>query len=822
MKYLKRTAVLLAVFLAAAVIYFFRPMGQEESREETVYTVMEDAVLPVVYPRMLGREMAPLFGQMEERAVTASRDSLIVLPEDRKMTVRIESGEPVSAIRYEVRSLDMEELVERTELSSWEEAENGLTAVLPIQNLLAPEREYLLGIQIQLADGTAPWYYTRIVETDGEHTMQMCALAEEFSLKTLNYENAQDLTMYMETEAGADNSSFGVVTLKNSFSQLTWGNLAVERTGAAFMKLRELSGELANIELQYYVTRMEEGQEELYAVTENFTMRWASQRIYMMDYERTMEQIFTGDESLYSGKRILLGISSGRELQSARSAGGRYTAFAVNRELWVYDQEENRNIRVFGFGDAGTEKLRENLDHHGIEILSLSDEGSLEFLVYGRMNQGEHEGYTGISYFSCDLEENVLEELFFLPAAESWEELKADMETLAYRGGSGIFYLYLDHAVYGIDLKSLETVTVASGLSDGSFAVSEDHSRIAWQENTGLYDSPYISVMDLDSGTTSRLGGEPGQASRILGFVGNDCVYGTGSQGDYIMSNGRIMGLYLTSIDIVDRNMETVMHYDGNGGFIRDADVDGSRIHIQRVSNKDGGFFGTAETDTLICNSEGFPGSADHIGWYASSLKERVYFAELPSDIPAGTAIITDAPALSKLCRSVSLEQRQTELPMEFYAYGRGQLLGRYNEFAQAAAAAYDAMGFVAAGKNDVLWVRANKPGTYSLRDPETAVRGMERIRETASGSGWTENGEFLLDASGTELAQILYFAGQGVPVLVYTGEGQYEYITGFDQVYVRVYNPITGLTETMTQETAAAEYARLGNDFLCLIPSNR
>ena len=95
--------------------------------------------------------------------------------------------------------------------------------------------------------------------------------------------------MYMETEAGADNSSFGVVTLKNSFSQLTWGNLAVERTGAAFMKLRELSGELANIELQYYVTRMEEGQEELYAVTENFTMRWASQRIYMMDYERTMD-----------------------------------------------------------------------------------------------------------------------------------------------------------------------------------------------------------------------------------------------------------------------------------------------------------------------------------------------------------------------------------------------------------------------------------------------------------------------------------------------------------------------------------------------------
>ena len=820
MKTWKKAAVLLLVFFAAAVIYFLRPAGTSESHEETVYTVMEEAALPVVYPQMMGREMAPLFGQMEERAVTASRDSLIVLPEDRKMTVRIDGGEQIEAIRYEIRSLDMAELVERTEVSGWEETESGLTAVLPIQNLLEHGIEYMLGIQIELSDGTAPWYYTRVVETDGEHASQMCALADEFSLKTLDYEAAQDLTMYMETAENADNSSFGVVTLKNSFTQLTWGNLAVERAGTAYMKLKELSGDLANIELKYYVTRMEEESPELYAVTENFTMRWSAQRIYMMDYERTMDQVFTGDESLFSGKRVILGIESGRELQSARSAGGRYTAFVVNRELWVYDQEEHRSIRVFGFGSEGTEHIRENLDRHGVEILSLSEAGELDFLVYGRMNRGSHEGYTGISYYRCSLEDDVLEEVFFLPVSKPWEELKADVETLANKGSNGIFYLYLDQAVYGIDLKSLEAVTVASGLTADRFAVSEDETRIAWQENTGVYDSPFLSVMDLDSGATSQLGGQDGQVSRILGFVGEDCIYGTGNQGDYVMSNGRIMGLYLTSIDIVDRNMETVMHYGEEGYYIRDVRVDGSRIHIRRVQSQDGGFFGAYSEDTLVCNSETLPGTMDQIGWYASSQKGRVYFVELPSDVPAGQVIETTAPGYSESGRSVVLETAQPAQTTEFYAYGRGRLLGRYLQFSEAAAAAYDSMGFVTAGRNQVIWVRAGKSNSYYIRDMETAVRTMERNRETVTGTGWLEDGSLILDASGTDISQILYFVGKGIPVLAYTGEGEYEYLVGYDQVYVRVYNPAAGTTETITQEAAGAVYTQSGNDFLCCIPA--
>lgn len=49
-------------------------------------------------------------------------------------------------------------------------------------------------------------------------------LREEFSSKTYKYSDAQSLTMYMETSPGANSTSLGTVTLKDTFSQLTWGS----------------------------------------------------------------------------------------------------------------------------------------------------------------------------------------------------------------------------------------------------------------------------------------------------------------------------------------------------------------------------------------------------------------------------------------------------------------------------------------------------------------------------------------------------------------------------------------------------------------------
>ena len=75
-------------------------------------------------------------------------------------------------------------------------------------------------------------------------------------------------------------------------------------------------------------------------------------------------------------------------------------------------------------------------------------------------------------------------------------------------------------------------MALASGLTKEQFAVSADHSRAAWQENTGIWDSQTIQIMDLDTGDKTQVGGQSGSVTRILGFVGNDCIYGTGRLSD--------------------------------------------------------------------------------------------------------------------------------------------------------------------------------------------------------------------------------------------------------------------------------------------------
>ena len=137
MKTGKKIAILSVVFLIATVVYFMWPMGRtEESGEQITYTAMEEATLPLVYPKMDEVVLAPLLGHREEKAVTAERSSLLVLPEDRSLEVIVGEADNVMSLGYEIRSLNAEHLIERTELKDWKPENGEILVTLPIQNLI--------------------------------------------------------------------------------------------------------------------------------------------------------------------------------------------------------------------------------------------------------------------------------------------------------------------------------------------------------------------------------------------------------------------------------------------------------------------------------------------------------------------------------------------------------------------------------------------------------------------------------------------------------------------------------------------------------------
>ncbi len=815
---MKKVGILFGVFAAALVAYM---IGSRDwiKDEETRYLVFDEAKLPVIYVNMLGREMNPMYGYRQDMGNAAARDSLTILPEDRALQIHMEGGsQTILGISYEIRSLDLQRLVEHTRLDTWDKGEDGIRAVLPIQNLLARDREYLLRLGVDTDSMGTVCYYTRIIWTDWEKAKSMVDLAADFSSRTFFYDQAQSLVTYMEPTSSEDNSSFGHTCIHSSFSHLTWGSLKMEQSGPVQVTLKEMDGIMGCVSLNYLASREGVYGRERYQVEESFTMKWNETRTYLMDYERIVDQIFGGSRTDYAGRRLILGITNDERVGAKKSPNGNIIAYRVNRDLWSYDQEERHGTKIFSFRGSGESGIRNSFYQHDIRILQVEDTGNMDFLVYGYQNRGNHEGNFGIVGYRYDKEKNVLQELFFIPVKASFGELEADLNQLTYRSGSDMLYLYLNHAVYGIDLKSNEAMIVADGLEEGGFAVSTDHARFAWQEGGKRYETAMLHLMDLETGEKHDIRGEENEYVQTLGFVGRDLVYGISKVGEQWVSNGRTEGYPMYAVEIINDEMQAETRYEKSGYYINSVMVDDSRIHLERMTKTGEWSYVETQEDTIVCNVDMGPGDLDGIGWFASQERGRVYFVQLDQEIRGGKGIRTGAPDKVGAEASCLLElQSDSQFQgIRFYAYGGGQLLKITSDFTHAVEAAYERMGIVTDQNQQILWSRVNRGSTKNIRDPLTAFAAVERHLDGFSSSRSYNDGMVLLDARGCSMTQMLYFVDQGIPVIGYTGEGSYLLLCGFDPYNVSVYDSSTreifkvGLNDS-------TEYFRLrGNDFVC------
>lgn len=818
---LQKIGILFVIFIAAVFGYFYWVQSRTR-REATVYTSMEESELPVVYMKSLGREMNCLHGYVQDMAGAVLRDSLTILPEEREMGIRIDRCQgQVTGIYYEIRSLDLSRLIERTSVESWNPLENGAEAVLPIQNLLNRDQEYLLSLTVDTDTHGAVRYYTRIMWTNNEIAKEMVDLAADFSAKTFYYEQATELTMYLESNNTGDNTNLGQVDIHSSFSQITWGGLKMVPLGEVFVSLRELSGSMSQVTVNYLTSREDKKENlELYEVEDNFVMRRGEQRIYMMDFERKTDQIFTGQPDLFSGNRILLGITDENKIHGKVSENKKIHAFVSNGDLWYFneDDDDHRAVRIFSFRSSSEEGIRPVFREHSIKTLGVNDEGAVDFLVYGYMNRGHHEGCVGIAVYHYDAEKNALEERFFVPSSRSYEELQLDMKTLSYLSPGGMLYLKVDAGIYAIDLISNEYMVVAEGLPEGGYAVSQDGKRLAWQEGSQLYQSTQIHLMNLETGEKNEVVSAFGDCLRTLGFVGNDFIYGLAKSDSRWIINGRLEELPMYALEILGEDMALQTRYEKPGYFISGVSVEDSRIHLNRIVPVAGDFYQVVDEDTIVCNEE-IPGDKlDGIGWYSDGERQKLYFIRLSSEIGRGKNISAFAPEKITygMAEILNLGSMVNVPGMRFYAYGGGHLLGITRDFTEAVELAYEKMGIVVNESQQVLWSRVDRPTASTVRNQsEAAARLMKNIESFAESRVFSD-GIVLLEARGCSLNQVLYFLGRGYPVFVYVEEGRGRLLMGYDSYNVTIYSPETGESEKMGLNDARDYFASYGNDFIC------
>ncbi len=199
--------------------------------------------------------------------------------------------------------------------------------------------------------------------------------------------------------------------------------------------------------------------------------------------------------------------------------------------------------------------MRTNFNSHGVKILSVSEEGNIDFLVYGYMNRGNHEGTTGVALTGMRMGIIHSQERLSIclsakitgacaPGYRTAELPEQQSDPLSSDGSCSLW----GGAV------GKEYMVVADGLTEENFAVSADGSRIAWQDGSDIYSSEKLNVMDLKTGKKDEIRFQDQTVIRLVGFVGSDRLRSGESVADDRRPHYRFA---LYALEIVGSTMET-------------------------------------------------------------------------------------------------------------------------------------------------------------------------------------------------------------------------------------------------------------------------
>ena len=158
-------------------------------------------------------------------------------------------------------------------------------------------------------------------------------------------------------------------------------------------------------------------------MVEFFRIRHTPDRTYLLDYERSMNQIFDPAADVYGGSKIMLGIRDSN-VQMMESDGGSNLAFVNENQLFCYHAADKKIAYLFSFYDG--DDPRSNYDNHDIKILNVDETENVRFMVYGYMNRGRHEGSIGVQVYEYNGMLNTVEELIFIPYNKAYATLKTE------------------------------------------------------------------------------------------------------------------------------------------------------------------------------------------------------------------------------------------------------------------------------------------------------------------------------------------------------------------------------------------------------------
>lgn len=831
---------LLVIFLAVIVVLFFKKSGGGSISGNAM--LMSEATLPVVYPCYDNMRINRLYGYVGEIDIMSIRDTLTPLNDDRLFSMQIDTcGTEVTGISYEIRSIDMSRILEKTELKEWNEEEGIIYASFQADNLMTSGTDYHLILRLSLKDGREAGYYTRFVY-GLDNVKEKLEYVLDFHERTFDKEEALEIVRYIEPGPQGDNSNFGAVNIYSSFDQITWGKLSVERIGEPNISLKDVNGNISYFVVDY-LARIDNmyGTDELYRVKEYYRTRHTSTRTYLLSFERTMEQYFTPvSENVYTNN-INVGITE--DIDNAISdcvedSSGKRVCFVRSGELWEYYSAENRLTRIFSFRSEDETDVRTNRPEHDIRIAKIDNEGNVTFMVYGYMSRGQHEGETGISVCRYNEAECNVKELLYIPYDKSFDRLKESFGGICYLNPSNWLYFILEGKLYSIDLGSREYTVLLGDLEEGSYVTNKAGNTLVMQQKYGTYVQG-IKILNLETNKEVSISCAEDEVIKLLGYMEEDIVYGVAKKEDVFAELSGDLIYYFYKLCIIEEDTTEVGLYKKDNVYIKEAEILDGMITLDRYSKDDEGDFEAISADYLTRNTSESR-KALTLRYVTTDLKKKEAVLTITATKKDGKLEVADDTGVYFDGNSRFELPLNGEAAGKYYVYAEGEYNGSFVNLSDAIRLADSKMGLVVNDKGQYIWKRGNVYSSISLSDisiqpdeENTLAACMDAMLKKAGvtalsgelmaeGKGIADiiNSETTtyLSFEGLSLDKILYSVNDGRPVVGKLADEEYVLITGYDTNNVIMYSAITGKRSKMNMTEASKQFEAQENIFFSYI----
>ncbi len=808
---------LVLVYIAGVIVF---SNLQLLSRSQAVSASdLTGPTLPVVCIDVNGSKVNRMNGYLMEMDARNMRGALIPMTTKRSITVSYKPyHNTIRSVSYEVSTPDTGEVVENAKIGNFQSDGDYMTATFTLSEPILMNREYPIRFTLQ-TDARSIYYYARVIQRADPLTEKYVEFVYGFYEGCTNQAGASDLNTYLETDDTITNNSYASVNIKSTLKQVTWGNLHPQIYRKAVPTIREINATTCSITNDYLISASGDSGQEIYHVWEFYRLRYYNERIMLLDFNRRAVQIFDGNApGAVTTQGVNLGVAE-RTVQYASNSAADAVAFVQDNDLWEFSASGEKLALVFTFKGVGseTDERYDNTDY-GIKIVRISEGGGMDFIVYGYMSRGEHEGMNGISLCHYNSESTSVTEKAFIPCRKSMEQIEKDLERLSYMNTENEAYIYLDRTVYRISLTLGAATVVLTDINPDCFVSSTGQNMIAWMDEMEPNSSRVLTVMNLETGTTRSIEGSENQCLKCLGFFNDDFLYGTAYVGDIVSGISGDVTFAMKELKIEDFGGNVIKDYNPEGIYVTDVVMEPGLARLKRAVRV-GDTFVDTEPDNIINNRQ-TENSLVTVVLVSSARQGVTVTLKMPRIVSNLNPSVVGARIRYAANGPTQLEMPEEDNFRICYVYAYGSLMSELTDPGEAIRLADENVGVVLSEKSEYIYERGNKEVKNEIANGDIPEAILSGEINAVTLQGMVDDSVTIMNLTGCTLDQVLYQVSSGRAVVTRLADGSITVIVGYDRYNTLLYNFETGEHYYMGINDSTASMLEGGNVFVSYLES--